>query len=86
MNDINQINQNNIDVIKQNDFSKINQKKFQIKNALNDTFCIKSSNLQFIKRDQKKSKFFFAEIVFVIDSDFCFFMNYANKLTDNHFN
>ena len=56
------------------------------RNALNDTFRIESSNSQSIKRDRKKSKKFFAEINFVIDSDFCFFMNHANESIDDHFN
>ena len=87
-NNSNQINQNNIDAIKRNNFSEINQKKEISKqqNTSNDTFCIESSNLQSIKRDRKKSKKFFAEINFVIDSDFCFFMNHANESIDDHFN
>ena len=56
------------------------------RNALNDTFRIESSNSQSIKRDRKKSKKFFAEINFVIDSDFCFFINHANESIDDHFN
>ena len=56
------------------------------RNALNDTFRIESSNLQSIKRDWKKSKIFFIEINFVIDSDFCFFVNYANKSINDYFN
>ena len=56
------------------------------RNALNDTFRIKSSNSQSIKRDRKKSKKFFIKINFVIDSDFCFFINYTNKSIDDHFN
>ena len=42
------------------------------RNASNDTFRIHSSNLQLIKRDRKKSKKFFIEIHFVINSDFFF--------------
>ena len=55
-------------------------------NASNDTFRIESSNSQLIKRDRKKSKKFFAEINFVINSDFGFFINHANKSIDDHFN
>ena len=86
-NDSNQINQNNINAIKRNDFSEINQKKnSNQQNTSNDTFRIESSNLQSIKRDRKKSKNFFVEINFVINSDFCFFMNYANKSINDYFN
>ena len=56
------------------------------RNALNDTFRIESSNSQSIKRDWKKSKKFFAEINFVIDSIFCFFINHANESIDDYFN
>ena len=87
-NDSNQINQNNIDAIERNDFSEINQKKktSNQRNASNDTFRIKSSNSQSIKRDRKKSRKFFAEINFVINLNFCFFINHANELIDDHFN
>ena len=86
-NDSNQINQNNIDAIKRNNFNEINQKKnSNQRNALNDTFRIESSNSQSIKCDQKKSKNFFIKINFVIDSDFCFFINYTNESIDDHFN
>ena len=86
--DSDQINQNNINAIERNNFSEINQKKkiSNQRNASNDTFRIESSNLQSIKRDRKKSKKFFAKINFVIDLDFCFFMNYANESIDDHFN
>ena len=56
------------------------------RNASNNTFCIESSNSQLIKRDRKKSKKFFVKINFVINSDFCFFINHANELIDNYFN
>ena len=56
------------------------------RNTSNDTFRIESSDSQSIKRDRKKSKKFFVEINFVIDSDFCFFINYANESIDDHFN
>ena len=87
-NDLNQINQNNIDAIERNNFNEINQKKEMSnqRNASSDTFCIESLNSQSIKRDRKKSRKFFAEINFVIDSDFCFFMNHANESIDDHFN
>ena len=56
------------------------------RNASNDTFRIESSNLQSIKRDREKSKKIFVEINFVINLNFCFFINHANKSIDNHFN
>ena len=56
------------------------------RNASNDTFRIKSSNSQSIKRDRKKSKIFFVKNNFIINSNFYFFMNYANESNDNHFN
>ena len=86
-NDSNQINQNNINTIERNDFSEINQKKISNqRKASNNTFRIELSNSQSIKRDRKKSKKFFVKINFIIDSDFCFFINHANKLIDDHFN
>ena len=86
-NNLNQINQNNIDTIKRNDFNEINQKKISNqRNASNDTFRIESSNSQSIKRDRKKSKKFFVKINFIIDSNFCSFMNHANESIDNYFN
>ena len=57
LNDSNYINQNNIDTIKRYNINEINQKKTSNpQNALNDIFCIKSSNLQSIKRNWKKLK------------------------------
>ena len=56
------------------------------RNTSNNTFRIELSNLQLIKRDRKKLKKNFVKINFVIDLDFCFFMNYANKSIDNYFN
>ena len=56
------------------------------RNASSDTFRIKSSNSQSIKRNRKKSRKFFTEINFVIDSDFCFFMNHANESINDYFN
>ena len=60
LNNSNQINQNNIDVIKQNDFNEINQNKkvSNQQNTSNDTLRIELSNSQFIKRDRKKLKKF----------------------------
>ena len=86
--DSDQINQNNIDAIEWNNFNEINQKKkiSNQRNASNDTFRIESLNSQSIKRDRKKSKKFFVEINFFIDSDFYFFINHANELIDDHFN
>ena len=66
-----------------------NQSEKKISNQRNtssDTFRIESSNSQSIKRDRKKSRKFFVKINFVIDSDFCFFMNHANESIDDHFN
>ena len=56
------------------------------RNASNDTFRIESSNLQSIKRDREKSKKIFVEINFVINLNFCFFINHANESIDDYFN
>ena len=64
----------------------IRKKKFQINKMHRTIHFALSHQIRNRSNAIEKNQKIFAKINFVIDSDFCFFMNHANKSIDNHFN